>query len=704
MNNESFLIDELDLDIARDICKFIDDSQLRNRAAANITAANLATKYFQDIEIDTKSGLHNICQVLEDTEISDIYINNNYIDVRLYFEDNGLFVPKSHFDNELLPIAYMFIKVNEELSNGLVTGFVVPTAVDKTINYNGYYKIEEDALVSYYDVESNFINKFEEDISNDFEIKIHEYLDGRLKDKQAFYKILINSREARLKLISASKVKTLFDFVSIPKIETEVNDIAQNEEVILDLTNNEEFATLEEAEISEFDNIVETFTLEEDSTQDMSEIDLSENNEELTESEDLQEQLLDEEEFSLQDNVEMLEPDNSIQIDEAIDFESFSHEELANEDTEKIVNSDNHDDENEEEEEEEEEKNNDDINILDTETLSFEEDNGLDIIPEQLDSSTQEQESFAQELDILDNTETETTNTEEPTEFKYSTNTTPSIDSFDSDLDEEDNAQYSQLEQTLDKTNESIEIDNNDNMSETLQEENNESNEEIDTLFNNEEVQSIPTVKPQNRIIPILGLIIILAGISYYGYTKFIANNVNENSNIDSTTSTANTAKLPVGTENTTNDAMPVETVENVNLNLSTNEGNAVSIPAIENNLGASITVSNLSIEFVVPAAYKSNKTATRYLSKMGKIIQLNLKAEMLLLTKQPITNRIEVELEYNKNSHNFDVKGILSSSGEKTIDDLILQTIRNALSINLNMNMNVFNNLSGNPILVIKL
>lgn len=703
MNNESFLIDELDLDIARDICKFIDDSQLRNRAAANITAANLATKYFQDIEIDTKSGLHNICQVLEDTEISDIYINNNYIDVRLYFEDNGLFVPKSHFDNELLPIAYMFIKVNEELSNGLVTGFVVPTAVDKTINYNGYYKIEEDALVSYYDVESNFINKFEEDISNDFEIKIHEYLDGRLKDKQAFYKILINSREARLKLISASKVKTLFDFVSIPKIETEVNDIAQNEEVILDLTNNEEFATLEEAEISEFDNIVETFTLEEDSTQDMSEIDLSENNEELTESEDLQEQLLDEEEFSLQDNVEMLEPDNSIQIDEAIDFESFSHEELANEDTEKIVNSDNHDDENEEEEEEEE-KNNDDINILDTETLSFEEDNGLDIIPEQLDSSTQEQESFAQELDILDNTETETTNTEEPTEFKYSTNTTPSIDSFDSDLDEEDNAQYSQLEQTLDKTNESIEIDNNDNMSETLQEENNESNEEIDTLFNNEEVQSIPTVKPQNRIIPILGLIIILAGISYYGYTKFIANNVNENSNIDSTTSTANTAKLPVGTENTTNDAMPVETVENVNLNLSTNEGNAVSIPAIENNLGASITVSNLSIEFVVPAAYKSNKTATRYLSKMGKIIQLNLKAEMLLLTKQPITNRIEVELEYNKNSHNFDVKGILSSSGEKTIDDLILQTIRNALSINLNMNMNVFNNLSGNPILVIKL
>ncbi len=72
----------------------------------------------------------------------------------------------------------------------------------------------------------------------------------------------------------------------------------------------------------------------------------------------------------------------------------------------------------------------------------------------------------------------------------------------------------------------------------------------------------------------------------------------------------------------------------------------------------------------------------------MGKIIQLNLKTELLLLTKQPITNKIAVELEYNKGTKQFDVKGILASSGEPTIDDLILKTVKKALSISLNMNI----------------
>ena len=54
-------------------------------------------------------------QVLEDIDIADIYINNSYIDVRLYFNDEELGVPKAHFDNNLLPVAYMFIKVSPDL-------------------------------------------------------------------------------------------------------------------------------------------------------------------------------------------------------------------------------------------------------------------------------------------------------------------------------------------------------------------------------------------------------------------------------------------------------------------------------------------------------------------------------------------------------------------------------------------------------------
>ena len=149
---------------------------------------------------------------------------------------------------------------------------------------------------------------------------------------------------------------------------------------------------------------------------------------------------------------------------------------------------------------------------------------------------------------------------------------------------------------------------------------------------------------------------------------------------------------------------MPIETVEKEVKLENKNEGLAVEIPAIEKNLDASILVSNLSIQWEVPAGYATNNTAKRYFTKMGKIIQLNLKTEMLLLNKPPITNKIVVELEFNKSLNKFKVKGIVASSGENTVDELIKKTVQNALDINLSMNMNVFNNIQGNPSLVIRL
>ena len=86
MNNDNFLIEERDLEQARDICKYIIDSDVRNRAVANVLAGNIAEKYFTEVSVDTKTGLHNIAAVLKDLEISDIYINKCYVDVRLYFK------------------------------------------------------------------------------------------------------------------------------------------------------------------------------------------------------------------------------------------------------------------------------------------------------------------------------------------------------------------------------------------------------------------------------------------------------------------------------------------------------------------------------------------------------------------------------------------------------------------------------------------
>ena len=75
-----------------------------------------------------------------------------------------------------------------------------------------------------------------------------------------------------------------------------------------------------------------------------------------------------------------------------------------------------------------------------------------------------------------------------------------------------------------------------------------------------------------------------------------------------------------------------------------------------------------------------------------------------MLLNKPPITNKIAVELKFNSGTKKFEAVGITISSGEKSVDDLILQTLNKALDVNLNINTDSFSKLQGNPVLVIHL
>ena len=200
----------------------------------------------------------------------------------------------------------------------------------------------------------------------------------------------------------------------------------------------------------------------------------------------------------------------------------------------------------------------------------------------------------------------------------------------------------------------------------------------------------------------ILTLLIIAGALGYTGYTKFLS--APPQSEDTSIIPEANkTANMPEPKKETV-DAMPIETVEQTEEPEDSNIAVSTSIPAIEQNLDASILVSNLKVDWEVPAGYASNTSAKRYLVKLGKIIQLNLKTELLLLSKPPITNKIAVEITYNRGSRKFEATGITISSGEKSVDDLILQTVNKALAMNLSTNTDSFAKLQGNPVLIIHL
>ena len=631
MNNETFLIEENDLELARDICKYIENPSVRERAVANAVAANIAKKYFSDIEVDTKTGLHNIPQILEEFEISDIYLNDTYIDVRLYFNENELCVPKCHFDKQILPLAYMFINIDKNLSGGTVTGFISPLSVNTEVCVDGYYPVSESSLESYYDIEPLLVNKPAPELPEDLHYQIFKFLDKKLEDENEFIKLLVNSKEARTQFMKAAEAQNIFNFVSQTK--DTIEDIVQEADT-LEMADNEDLSlSTEGGELEEFSSIEELepqeLTIDDELNQEdtLDTLDTTEENSmlsEFNEESNIDETIDESETLQTEDSLDVEEPDSSVFADNTNNAEDLDFS-----------------------------KNNDSLMISD------------------------EEDEATSDSDLAE----------------FSTEVTPSFDFEDNDTSIEGIAIP---ENDTEDNVEPIVTEN-----ETVTEENTADNEaQIDTLFNpdteQEEIESVNEVqKPKkSKLLPIIGAVAIIAAAGYLGFTK-----LSQQSTTTLPMPDAPTAKRE---EVSQKEAMPVESVENVETIAQTNEGTADSIPAIEQNLDASILVSNLSANWEVPAGYVTNNTAKRYFTKLGKVIQLNLKTELLLLSKPPITNRIAVEIEYNKGAQKFNVKGITASSGEKTVDDIILKTVKNALDMNLNMNISSFGNIQGNPVLII--
>lgn len=677
MNNDNFLIEDSDLDLAKIVCNEIKESTVRNRAVANVLAADIAKKYFTEVEVDTDSGLHKVAFVLNDIDIADVYVNDCYIDVRLYFDAEELCVPMSHFEKGILPIAYMFIKVNSDLSGGMVTGFVTPGSIDTTSGNNGYYIISEDNLMSFYDIEPLLISDNTDNEIINFDSLIFDYLDGRLEDVTSFYRTLIRSKYYRNVLKNAANVQNIFKYVSLVSpqdsnlieeqsysdLDTDANDISVLEEVgggVSELVAEQSDSTLDnvldDGEPVFFDELenMDEIGFEPEKHQEM-ELDLSEEN-----------------------GFEQFDSDEIIPIEEV----SLLEESLVENETEFVVT--------------------DDL-VVETsseENLEFDEDfesNSDDLMV----SETEAKEILLDPNEDDFNIET------------FSTSVTPSI------KDIEGNSQdQAVLEQELEDLLAVTEEDADENISEeiiqneeTLTEatdNNYENASQIEDLFGKEDEENEvlnesfiePGKKQGSKILPFLGIVVVVAGLGYWGYTKYsnalpLKDAIPESSQ-----------KVSQTERNTSNsaDPMPIETVENVKIEQPSNEGNAISIPAIEQNLDASILVSNLSVNWEVPSNYVTNNTAKRYFTKIGKIIQLNLKTELLLLSKPPITNKIMVELEFNKKNNKFDVKGITVSSGEKNVDDIILQTVKRALNMNLKVNLSSFASGNANPVLIIRL
>jgi len=138
------------------------DKSIKNRAYINALGAELVMKYLSENGIDVSElhNMHSISKVLERVDIADILLPNIHIDARVVFEEDKIFIPKSHFELKVQPDIYVVVKLNDNFESVELLGYVESDKIDFKKSNEDYYFIEKNSLDSV-DSLANYVKNFD---------------------------------------------------------------------------------------------------------------------------------------------------------------------------------------------------------------------------------------------------------------------------------------------------------------------------------------------------------------------------------------------------------------------------------------------------------------------------------------------------------------------------------------------------------------
>lgn len=143
-------VEENDKKEAELLTKGLLNDGVRNRAYFNALGAELGLKYLalENISNAKTYNLHNVHKILEEFDMSDIMLTNIHIDVRVVFDENQIFIPKSHFEYDILPDIYFVFLLAKDCSHVKFLGFFEPKLINKNNQNKDYYFIEKEKLTA----------------------------------------------------------------------------------------------------------------------------------------------------------------------------------------------------------------------------------------------------------------------------------------------------------------------------------------------------------------------------------------------------------------------------------------------------------------------------------------------------------------------------------------------------------------------------
>ena len=193
---------------------------VQNRAYYNTLGAQLIKKFLASENVDAANtyNIHSIKKVLEELDIADIMLNNIHIDVRVVFNENFIFIPKSHFKYEILPDIYLVLLMSNDKKYVKILGFFEPKLINKNNQNEDYYFIEKEKLnpaTNLKEFIENFKGNTEQNLS-DSEIENSDILilsmidhDITEDEKKELLQNLVKSAKLRDRFIEFENFETL---------------------------------------------------------------------------------------------------------------------------------------------------------------------------------------------------------------------------------------------------------------------------------------------------------------------------------------------------------------------------------------------------------------------------------------------------------------------------------------------------------------
>ena len=192
----------------------------KNRAYYNTLGAKLAKKFLasENVDISNIYNIHSIQKVLEELDIADIMLNNIHIDVRVVFNENYIFVPKSHFEYDILPDIYLVLLMSNDKKYMKFLGFFEPKLINKNNQNEEYYFIEKEKLSAPENLKEfienykgNTAQKLSASEIDESDVMILSLIDHDIseKDKKQLLKNLVKSAELRDRFIEFENFEML---------------------------------------------------------------------------------------------------------------------------------------------------------------------------------------------------------------------------------------------------------------------------------------------------------------------------------------------------------------------------------------------------------------------------------------------------------------------------------------------------------------